>query len=123
MVRFRGGEPNAEAILRSASRLAAQLNAQWYAVHVLTAAEESRALAPYRDELATIMKLAKGMGAETITLKDDDVAQTLIQFVRANGITHIVQGHPGKKQLFGKFRKSITEVLLEMLPEVHIIMI
>jgi two-component system sensor histidine kinase KdpD len=123
MVRFRGGEPNAEAILRSASRLAAQLNAQWYAVHVLTAAEESRALAPHHDELATIMKLAKGMGAETITLKDDDVAQALSQFVRANGITHIVQGHPGKKALFGKFRKSITEILLETLPEVHIIMI
>ena len=44
MVRFRGGEPNAEAILRSASRLATQLNAEWYAVHVLTAAEESRAM-------------------------------------------------------------------------------
>ena len=73
--------------------------------------------------LATIMKLAKGMGAETITLKDDDVAQALSQFVRANGITHIVQGHPGKKALFGKFRKSITEILLETLPEVHIIMI
>lgn len=123
MVRFRGGEPNAEAILRSASRLATQLNAEWYAVHVLTAAEESRAMAPHLDELAAIMKLAQGMGAEAITLKDDDVAQALIQFVRANGITYIVQGHPGKKALFGKLRKSITDILLETLPEVHIIMI
>jgi len=123
MVRFRGGEPNAEAILRSASRLAAQLNAQWYAVHVLTAAEESRALAPHHDELAAIMKLAESMGAETITLKDDDVARALIQFVRANGITFIVQGHPLKKALFGKLRQSVTDILLESLPEVHIIMI
>jgi two-component system, OmpR family, sensor histidine kinase KdpD len=123
MVRFRGGEPNAEAILRSASRLASQLNAQWYAVHVSTTADESRALAPHHNEIAAIMKLAGSMGAETLTLKDDDVAQALIQFARANGITYIVQGHPGKRALFGKLRRSVTNVLLESLPEVHIIMI
>jgi two-component system sensor histidine kinase KdpD len=123
MVRFRGGEPNAEAILRCASRLASQLNAEWYAVHVLTIAEESRALAPHRDELAAIMQLAESMGAKTIILKDDDVAQALIQFARANGITFIVQGHPLKKALFGKLRQSVTDILLESLPDVHIIMI
>jgi two-component system sensor histidine kinase KdpD len=123
MVRIRGEEPNSEAILRSASRLASQLNAKWYVVHVSTAADESRALAPHHDEIAAIKKLAESMGAETITLKDDNIAQSLIQFVRANGITHLVQGHPRKKALFGKFHKSITEILIENLPDVHIVMI
>ncbi len=123
MVRIRGGEPNAEAILRSASRLASQLNATWYVVHVSTAADESKALAPHHDEIAAIMKLAESMGAEMITLKDDNIAQSLIQFVHANGVTHLVQGHPRKKALFGKFHTSITELLIQNLPEVHIVMI
>lgn len=123
MVRIRGGESNSEVILRAASRLAAQLNATWYVVHVLTAAEESRALSPVRDETAKIMQLAQSMGAETFTLKDDNVAQALIQFVRANGITHLVQGHPAPKQGFAKFKRSVTETLVEKLPDVHIVMI
>jgi len=123
MVRIRGEEPNAEAILRSASRLAAQLNAEWYVVHVSTSADESRALDPHHERVAAIRKLAESMGAQVITLKDDNIAQALIQFVRANGITHLVQGHPRKKALFGKFHKSISEVLIENLPDVHIVMI
>ena len=101
MVRIRGEEPNAEAILRSASRLAAQLNAEWYVVHVSTAADESRALDPHHERVAEIRKLAESMGAQIITLKDDNIAQALIQFARANGITHLVQGHPGKRRIFG----------------------
>jgi two-component system sensor histidine kinase KdpD len=123
MVRIRGGEMNSEAILRAASRLAAQLNATWYVVHVLTAAEESRALSPARDETAKIMDLARSMGAETFTLKDDNVAQALIQFARANGITHLVQGHPAPKRGLAKLKKSVTEMLMEKLPDVHIVMI
>jgi two-component system sensor histidine kinase KdpD len=123
MVRIRGSEKNTEEILRSASRLAAQLNAQWYVVHVSTSADESRALDPHHDKIAAIMKLAEGMGVETIILKDDNVAQALIQFARANGITHIVQSHPGKLMFFGRFRKSITDSLIEKLPNVHIVMV
>ncbi len=124
MVRVRGGEPNIEAILRGASRLASQLNAQWYVVHVSTSADESRALDPYHEKIAAVMKLAENMGAETIIVKDDNIPQALIQFVRANGVTYIVQGHPGKKMfLFGKFHKSITDILIENLPDTHIVMI
>lgn len=123
MVRIRGEEPDADAILRSASRLAAQLNAEWYVVHVSTAADESRALDPHHERIAAIGKLAKDMGAQVITLKDENIAQSLIQFAHANGITHLVQGHPMKKAFLGKLHKSITDVLIENLPEVHIIMI
>jgi two-component system sensor histidine kinase KdpD len=123
MVRMRGEEPDAEAILRSASRLAAQLNAEWYMVHVSTTADESRALDPHHEKIAEIRKLAEGMGARVVTLKDDNIAQALIQFARANGITYIVQGHPTKKIFLGKLRQSITDILMESLPEVHIIMI
>jgi len=123
MVRIRGEEPNAEAILRSASRLAAQLNAEWYVVHVSTAADESRALDPHHERVAEIRKLAESMGAQIITLKDDNIAQAFIQFARANGITHLVQGHPGKRVFLSKLRTSISDILIESLPDVHIIMI
>ena len=123
MVVVRGRAANTEAMLRNAARLASQLNAEWYVVHVSTTAEEIRPLDPQQDEIAEIMKLAESMSAQIIILKDDNVGQALVQFARANGITHLVQGHPGKKALFGKFRKSVSDILIESLPDVHIIMI
>jgi two-component system sensor histidine kinase KdpD len=125
MVRLRGSEPlsKSEAVLRSASRLAAQLNAEWYLVHVLSVEEESKTLSPDRDKISKIFELAKKMGAKTIELKDEDVPGALIRFAKANGITHLVQSHSESKKFWQIFRKTYTETLINNLPEVHIIMV
>jgi two-component system sensor histidine kinase KdpD len=123
MVRIRGGEQDAEALLRGAARLANQLNAQWFAVHVVTVEEESRRLSGDHQNLSRTMDLAKTMGAETVMVKDEDVPGSLVQFAKANGITHIVQGHPTPKRWWKRFKKNYTEILLERLPDVHLIML
>jgi len=125
MVRLRGSEAQSksETVLRSASRLAAQLNAEWYLVHVVSLKEENRALSPDRDKIAEIFELAKKMGAKIIEIKDEDIPRALIQFVRANGVTHLVQSHPEPKKFWQIFNKSFTEILVQNLPDVHIIMV
>jgi len=125
MVRIRGSEVEAdsEAVLRRASRLASQLNATWYLVHVMTVAEESRRLSPDHDKLSRIFKLAEKMGAEVFELKEEDVPGALIRFARANGITHLVQSHPTPKKFWQLFKKSYTEILINSLPDVHIVMV
>ncbi len=123
MVRIRGGEENPEAMLRGAARLANQLNAEWYVVHVVTLEEETRRLSHDYEKVPRIMELARSMGAETVMIKDEDIPGALVQFAKANGITHLVQGHPAPKKWWKKFRKNYTEILLERLPDVHIIML
>ncbi len=123
MVRISGTERDPDALLRRAVRLAAQLNAEWYAVHVLTLEEESRSLSPDYDKVSKILELARKMGAQTIMLKDEDIPEALIQFVKANGITHLVQGHPGLRKPWQMFKKTISQILIESLPDVQIIMV
>jgi two-component system sensor histidine kinase KdpD len=125
MVRLRGSETKekSEAVLRSASRLANQLNAEWYLVHVSSLHEESRSLSPDRDRLEKIFELAKQSGAKTIELKDEDIPGALIRFARANGITHLVQSHSEPRKFWQVFRKTYTEVLIQNLPDIHIIMV
>ena len=123
MVRIRGGEKEPEALLRRAVRLANQLNAEWFAVHVVTVEEESRRLSGNYEKAEKTMKLAKKMGGETIVIKDEDIPGALVQFAKANGITHLLQGHPAPKKWWNKFKKNYTEILLEQLPDVHLIML
>jgi two-component system, OmpR family, sensor histidine kinase KdpD len=123
MVRIRGSEPNFEAVLRRASRLASQLNAQWYVVYVSTLKEEVKVLSPNRDTRKNILETAEKMGAETIILKDENVAEALIQFARANGITHLVQSHSLPRKFWDFFHKSVTESLVQNLPNIQIIMV
>jgi two-component system sensor histidine kinase KdpD len=121
MMAISGGSPDFEAMLRKTSRLASQLNAKWYVVHVSTLAEETKLLSPSLEFLPKILELAKTMGAEVITLKYENVPLALVQFAKANGITHLVMGRPEPKRFGNFFRKSYFDILAESLPEVDII--
>ncbi|MFI5206186.1 MAG: histidine kinase, partial [Candidatus Paceibacterales bacterium] len=123
MVRIRGQEKNVDAILRKASRLASQLNAEWYVVYVSTLKDETKVLSPDRDAIKNILDTAEKMGAQNIILKDEDIAKALTQFARANGITHLVQSHPLPRKFWDFFHKSVTEELIQNLPNTHIIMV
>lgn len=123
MVRIRGQEKNIDAILRKASRLASQLNAEWYVVYVSTLKDEVKVLSPERDTIKNILASAEKMGAQNIVLKDEDIAGALIQFAKANGITHLVQSHPLPRKFWDFFYKSVTESLIQNLPNIQIIMV
>ena len=89
-----GDEKNPGTMLRKTKRLADQLSAEWYVVHISTLDEETRVMSPKRQTLAKALELAKHMGAHVITIKAEDIALAVTQFARANGITHIVVDRP-----------------------------
>lgn len=80
-------------LINSAKKMAASLNAEWFAVYVetpkmliLPEAERNRA--------ADNLRLAEQLGAETFTLTGRDIAAELIDFARQRNITKIVAGKP-----------------------------
>jgi two-component system, OmpR family, sensor histidine kinase KdpD len=93
MVGLSSNPEEAEKLLRKACRIAGQLNADWYAVHVETPAESVQKIGT-RDfvRLLDNINLASDLGAETVWLKSDNVAQALIDFAREKGITKIIVG-------------------------------
>lgn len=80
-------------LLRKASRIAGQLNADWYAVHVETPAESIRKIetADFVTLLDNI-NLASDLGAETVWLKADDVVKAMLEFAREKGVVRIIVG-------------------------------
>ncbi len=87
--------PDAEALLRYASRLAGRLNRNWYALHVETPAEAPARLdEATRRRLADTLDLARRLGALVFTFKGEDVVDTILRFAREYRVGNLVVGRP-----------------------------
>jgi len=122
MVAISSQGPDPGRLLRKTARLAAQLNAQWYAVYVRTPQESAvRIDAEAQRRVNDTLETAQKMGGLVFSMKGESVAKALVSFAREYGITHIVVGRPGAKRLRHLFRSSLYEVLLRELPEVDLV--
>ncbi|MBC8044322.1 MAG: universal stress protein [Rhizobacter sp.] len=85
----------AEKLIRTASRLADRLDADWYAVYVETPDEspDKINLADQR-HLINNFKLATEQGASVQKLKGGDVAAELVRFAKEKQISKIIVGRP-----------------------------
>ncbi|SCK33918.1 two-component system, OmpR family, sensor histidine kinase KdpD [Variovorax sp. HW608] len=71
-----GPDEGAAQTVRSAARLAGQLNVRWHAAYVETPRLQ-RLDAARRDRILAVLKLAEGLGAETAVLTGEDIAAAL----------------------------------------------
>jgi two-component system sensor histidine kinase KdpD len=80
-------------LLRKASRIAGQLNAEWFAVHIETPNESVKNIGT-SDFVALLdnINVASDLGAETVWLKSDDVVKALIDFAHDKGVTKVIVG-------------------------------
>src|SRR5271166_5173805 len=85
------GGPKATATVRHAKRLADQLRAPWTAIHVETTGS-SRASASEQDSVVEALRLAQRLGAEPVLIPGQDVAGSVIDYARANNVTHLIVG-------------------------------
>ena len=100
-------------LLRKACRIAGQLGAEWYAVHIETPSEAvSRIDTHDFVKLLDNINLAGDLGAETVWLKSEDVAGTLLEFAREHGVTKIVIGRTHKPLWRRLLRGDMTRRLL-----------
>jgi two-component system, OmpR family, sensor histidine kinase KdpD len=104
-------------LLRKAARVASQLGADWYAVHVETPGESVKKISTtdFVDLLDNI-NLAGDLGAETVWLKADDVTKALLDFARERDVTKIIIGRthqPMWKRLLGR------DVQMQLIKQAH----
>ena len=78
--------PGAAAAIRYGRRLADRLRASWTALHV----ETGNTGEAERDRVAQVLRLAERMGGVAATVPAASEAEGVIQFARANNVTHIV---------------------------------
>jgi two-component system sensor histidine kinase KdpD len=81
----------AEHVVRSAARLAGQLNTEWHAVYVET--PQLQRLPPAsRERILKALKLAQDLGAKTRVLSGPDVASAVVDYARSQNLSKILFG-------------------------------
>jgi two-component system sensor histidine kinase KdpD len=113
MVCLSSNPEGSEELLRKAARAAAQMNAEWYAVHVETPNESVQKIstADFRALLNNV-NLAADLGAEVVWLKSPDVIKALLDFAREKMISRIIVGrtHPNLRNRL--LQRSLTRRIL-----------
>ena len=108
-----------EDLVRSAARLATQLEVEWAAAYVETPALQR--LAPGRRErILEVVKLAQEFGARTAILAGNDPAATLVEYARTHNCSKLVVGRPGRSLLWPWARGTARRVG-ELAPDIDLI--
>ena len=88
-----GPREGAEQTVRTAARLAGQLNVRWHAAYVETPRLQRLKVAE-RDRILTVMKLAEDLGADTAVLAGSDAAAELVAQAQVLNCATLVVGRP-----------------------------
>jgi two-component system, OmpR family, sensor histidine kinase KdpD len=89
-----GPHDGAEQTVRTAARLAGQLNVRWHAAYVETPRLQ-RLGREQRDRILAVLKLADELGADTAVLSGRDVAAELVAQARTLNCAILALGRPG----------------------------
>lgn len=99
--------------LRWTARLAQALGTEWLALEILDDLSEH-----VESENA---KLAAKLGAEVITLESDNRRETIVQYVKMQGVTDLVMGKAIKRSRFIRlYRPDLEDELVSFIPDVDI---
>jgi two-component system, OmpR family, sensor histidine kinase KdpD len=97
-------KPRGPRLIRAARQMAANLHAKWIAVYVQIP-RHLRLPQTERDRLVQTLRLAEQLGAETVTLTGERVAQELLNYARSRNATKLIVGKPvrslWKEWIFG----------------------
>ena len=122
MVCVSSRSPNPAGLLRKAARVAARLNAPWYAVYIQTPGEEpERIEAAVQRQLANNLALAHQLGGVPMTFKGPDVVSTIKSFVEQYAITLILLGRTQRPWYSRWFGQSVLDRLLRSVPGVDVL--
>jgi K+-sensing histidine kinase KdpD len=124
MVAISGGGPCVKMLIEKTAQLAAQLDAEWYVVHVC----EPRALfdrllkrkpgAPNAE-----LEFARSLGASSVIQGEGDVAMSLIGAARLFCIDYLVTGRSIGSRVGVRWRVPLTEKILRRLPNTVLMLV
>jgi two-component system sensor histidine kinase KdpD len=93
-----GPSPGGEHVVRSAARLANQLDVEWTAVYVETPALQ-RLPSSERERILKAVKLAQDLGGKTAILSSGNPAEAIVDYAHAHNCSKVVVGRmPGKRR-------------------------
>ncbi len=107
--------PGTDRLIRVGARIAGRLATNWYAVYV----QGGRGHTPQGDDpqaferLEEYRRLARGLGAQVVTLENKNVGRALIEFAKSESISHVVFGQAARSRFDLLLRGSVTNDFLK----------
>jgi two-component system, OmpR family, sensor histidine kinase KdpD len=118
-----GPTEGAEHVVRSAARLASQLNTTWHALYVETPRLQ-RLPAPERERILNVLKLAETLGATTSVATGEHIAHAVAEYARANNLAKIIIGRREHKSVLTMFAwSSPSDELATLAPEADVVIV
>jgi len=102
-----------ERLIRTARRLADELNAEWFAVYVETP-DQAGISQEQRDQVARALRLAEELGARSISLPGHSVAGTIMDYARRHNVTKVIAGKPLTSRWRELLRRSTVDQLIRL---------
>lgn len=118
-----GPHEGAEQTVRTAARLAGQLNVRWHAAYVETPLLQ-RLEASERDRILTVLQLAETLGADTAVLTGSDVANALVRQAQTLNCATLVVGRPRlppRWQWWRRWAPTLTRQLATLAPTLDVL--
>lgn len=121
MVGLSSNPDDGAKLLRKASRIATQLSADWYAVHIETPAESVKKIRT-GDFVALLdnINLASDLGAEPVWLKAPDPVKGMLDYARDNGISKIIVGRSHQRRWRRLLHRDVTARIIASAPDIDV---
>ena len=117
-----GPSPTAVRLVRATRRMAARLHADWIAAHVETPRDQ-RLSRTEREDVLRALELAEQLGARTVSLSGQSVADELLAYARAHNVNRIVVGKPERPSWQDRLRGSLLETLVRRSEAIEVLAI
>jgi two-component system sensor histidine kinase KdpD len=106
-----GPSPLSANLIRSAYRMATRLQARWIGLAVETPAV-LRLSGEERARMEENLTLAERLGAETLVVSGESVADSIIQVANQRNVTRIIVGKADRPSWRDRLRPSLSEALI-----------
>jgi two-component system sensor histidine kinase KdpD len=114
--------PLSERLVRIGQRMAADQDAEWFAVHV-ESYQEAPPTEAAKDQLERTIKLAEELGAKVQVLNGYKISEEIYSFAGANNITLIIVGLPRRSLWNRLFRGSVVNEIVNHSGPIHVLVI
>ncbi len=111
-----------ERLVRIGQRMAADLDAEWFAVYVESPQERLYAESS-QDQLARNMRLAEQLGAKVQVLRGHDIAEEILSFAQTHNVTIIVVGLPRRSLWNRLLRGEVVNRITSHSGQIHVLVI
>jgi two-component system sensor histidine kinase KdpD len=110
-------------LIRRGKRVADYLHADCFAVAVAPDTDSSAEVSPEKEAVERHLNFARNLHIESRVLQGDDVAKTLVEFARLNGVTHLFLARPRESQWPTFFGRTLVQQVVRLARDMQVIIV